>query len=466
MLLQHEWIQYHRRTLRSSWTRAQGYHARGAGPAHESVTSVVERMLVSAEAGGDESPDAAALRGVVAAAGAGAGGRAAALYTSDAAAGPLATQTPPTLALQQDISGGLEAGTPGNGGGGANILLPMPPGPAAAAGAHGGLSRFADAAGPSPRGGEGGSMSMELSTSSLPPPPSSGGDALLQRRLSGAAAGGSSQVRGSDEGGLMARARLPAAAVRDQRQLQQQQQAMAAAAAAGSAAAGGSNGPGPQALSLSPRDKGGAGAGVPVVAGAAEPGNDWDGALGLFLARLQGGDSGAPTPTARLVHNGSNLSAWLDEGSGERPGGSGAFGRGGPGQLRLGNSGGGGWYVDSSGGAGGGSAGAGASFESSGSPLTGRWGGGGSAPPSGPLYGRTASSNSLADSASAASIGAGGGGGGGDGSAAESSFVIETKRKVGSLGATAWARPSGIGAPPEALFWWRPTLLSLAVVHR
>jgi hypothetical protein len=43
MLLRHEWVQYNRRTLRSSWTRAQGYRTRSsqAGDAHESVQSVV-----------------------------------------------------------------------------------------------------------------------------------------------------------------------------------------------------------------------------------------------------------------------------------------------------------------------------------------------------------------------------------------------------------------------------------------
>lgn len=59
-LLQHEWITYNRRTLRSSWTRAQGYRARGAksAEAHETVSSVVERMLVTTDTVGDDDSNA------------------------------------------------------------------------------------------------------------------------------------------------------------------------------------------------------------------------------------------------------------------------------------------------------------------------------------------------------------------------------------------------------------------------
>ncbi|GAB4815162.1 hypothetical protein N2152v2_002208 [Parachlorella kessleri] len=45
-LLQHSWITYNRRTLRSSWSRTRGLKARGARTdAHATVSTVVERML-------------------------------------------------------------------------------------------------------------------------------------------------------------------------------------------------------------------------------------------------------------------------------------------------------------------------------------------------------------------------------------------------------------------------------------
>lgn len=45
-LLQHSWITYNRRTLRSSWSRTRGMKARGARTdAHTTVSTVVERML-------------------------------------------------------------------------------------------------------------------------------------------------------------------------------------------------------------------------------------------------------------------------------------------------------------------------------------------------------------------------------------------------------------------------------------
>ena len=117
-LLQHEWIQYHRRTLRSSWTRAQGYKTRGgrSTDAHESVNSVISRIL-HAE-GSEDDPaltDGAGAAAVPAAdsvgpatptlvAAAGATSSAAAVRTVDAASGPLATRvdTPGSVVLMRD----------------------------------------------------------------------------------------------------------------------------------------------------------------------------------------------------------------------------------------------------------------------------------------------------------------------------------------------------------------------------
>jgi hypothetical protein len=454
-LLQHEWIQYNRRTLRSSWTRTQGYRTRGgrggAAEAHESVTSVVERMLVNAEASGDDD-------------GSGRG----ALYAPDAAAGAPAAQTPLALALQRDAGGaggaGLEAGAS------RGMLLPMPPaspapGPSGASAGGAGLqpgslvppSRFAEAqaqgaavaslgvAAPSPRAAAAAHASIELSTSSIPPPPGDGA-AALQRRQSGTFAGPSGPPR--DDGarlvGAGAAPRLipappssggapaawaagstPPGAWSQQQQTppgaREARSAAGAGAGGGGGGAGGSaaySGPGPPppGLSLSPRDR------------DQGPGNDWEGVLGLFLSRLQGADSGAPTPTARLAQHNSSLSAWLDEA--DRPAGV-------PGSKSRG----GGGYLDS-----GAYQGAYDAGQQQPAPAAGgaRWGGAGQQQQQqqqggGQPYGRNLSSASLTDSVSASSTNGGGveGGGGGGAGGVESSFQIETKRKVG---ATASAR--------------------------
>jgi len=134
------------------------------------------------------------------------------------------------------------------------------------------------------------------------------------------------------------------------------------------------------------------------------------------------------------------MSAWLDEGL-DKPGGGGR-GAGGAGRGNS-SGGGGGWYVES----GGGGYPSGGGYESGSSPLSnfgagGRYGpqgqpGGGGQQQGGP-YGRTLSSTSLTESVSASSNG------GMDAGGAESSFIIETKRKVGvwlvNVLAAAWRR--------------------------
>jgi hypothetical protein len=115
-LLQHEWVQFNRKTLRGTWNRSQGFKTTRslgskASDAHETVNSVVARIL-QAEFSEDElstrgSTDA--LQQQQQQQGAAAGSRmqqqqqaAAAVRTIDAAAGPLASNTPARLALQQD----------------------------------------------------------------------------------------------------------------------------------------------------------------------------------------------------------------------------------------------------------------------------------------------------------------------------------------------------------------------------
>ena len=45
-LLRHQWVMYHRATLRTSWSRTQGLKARGVRTdAHISVSAAVEHML-------------------------------------------------------------------------------------------------------------------------------------------------------------------------------------------------------------------------------------------------------------------------------------------------------------------------------------------------------------------------------------------------------------------------------------
>ena len=45
-LLRHQWVTYHRATLRTSWSRTQGLKARGVRTdAHISVSAAVEHML-------------------------------------------------------------------------------------------------------------------------------------------------------------------------------------------------------------------------------------------------------------------------------------------------------------------------------------------------------------------------------------------------------------------------------------
>jgi hypothetical protein len=117
-LLQHEWIQYNRRTLRSSWSRAQGYKTRGgrSTDAHESVNSVISRILhaegseddpmlvdgvAAADSVGPATPTVAAAPGTSASASA-----AAAVRTVDAVSGPLATSTdtPGSVVLMRDAA--------------------------------------------------------------------------------------------------------------------------------------------------------------------------------------------------------------------------------------------------------------------------------------------------------------------------------------------------------------------------
>eukprot|EP00775_Hariotina_reticulata_P013544 gene13544-13671_t len=107
-LLQHEWLQFNRRTLRGTWDRAQGFRSRAAGSkateAHETVNSVVSRIL-QAESSEDELPLRVGALGADLGNPAAAGAEdaaAASLRTIDAASGPLASNTPVKLALQQD----------------------------------------------------------------------------------------------------------------------------------------------------------------------------------------------------------------------------------------------------------------------------------------------------------------------------------------------------------------------------
>jgi hypothetical protein len=120
-LLQHEWVQFNRRTLRGTWSKTQGFKSRAAGgpkasDAHESVNSVVARILL-AEGSEDElalprssfeAQQAAAAAGrSMDAAGTGSSSAASIpqpsmVRTIDASVGPLASDTPPRLALQQD----------------------------------------------------------------------------------------------------------------------------------------------------------------------------------------------------------------------------------------------------------------------------------------------------------------------------------------------------------------------------
>ena len=115
-LLQHEWVQFNRRTLRGTWSKTQGFKSRAAtgGPkatdAHESVNSVVARIL-QAEGSEDElaPPQHGGFDAQQHAAATGASSSSAAsmqqpsmVRTIDASVGPLASNTPPRLALQQD----------------------------------------------------------------------------------------------------------------------------------------------------------------------------------------------------------------------------------------------------------------------------------------------------------------------------------------------------------------------------
>lgn len=146
-LLQHEWVQFNRRTLRGTWSKTQGFKSRAAGgpkasDAHESVNSVIARILhaegseedVGASRSSFEAQQAAAAasRGMDTAATAVSNSSAARLQqpqvvrTIDASVGPLASDTPPRLALQQDtlltassLSGaGMQAAAAGGSGSG------------------------------------------------------------------------------------------------------------------------------------------------------------------------------------------------------------------------------------------------------------------------------------------------------------------------------------------------------------
>lgn len=109
-LLQHEWVQFNRRTLRGTWSKTQGFRSRAAGgpkasDAHESVNSVVARIL---QAEGSEDELAASRTSFEAQQAAAAAGSSMSIQqprvvrTIDASVGPLASDTPPRLALQQD----------------------------------------------------------------------------------------------------------------------------------------------------------------------------------------------------------------------------------------------------------------------------------------------------------------------------------------------------------------------------
>jgi hypothetical protein len=114
-LLQHEWVQFNRKTLRGTWNRSQGFKTTRsvgskASEAHETVNSVVARIL-QAEFSEDELSTRGSTDALQQQQGGGAGSRmqqqqqqqaAAAVRTIDAAAGPLASNTPARLALQQD----------------------------------------------------------------------------------------------------------------------------------------------------------------------------------------------------------------------------------------------------------------------------------------------------------------------------------------------------------------------------
>jgi hypothetical protein len=114
-LLQHEWVQFNRRTLRGTWSKTQGFRSRAAAgakaaDAHENVNSVVARIL-QAEGSEDElipargSFEAQHGRASIGATSTGSSvglQQPAPVRTIDASMGPLASNTPARLALQQD----------------------------------------------------------------------------------------------------------------------------------------------------------------------------------------------------------------------------------------------------------------------------------------------------------------------------------------------------------------------------
>mmetsp|Transcript_5084 Transcript_5084/g.11041 ORF Transcript_5084/g.11041 Transcript_5084/m.11041 type:complete len:1296 (+) Transcript_5084:141-4028(+) len=240
-LLQHEWFQYNRRTLRSSWTRSRGYRTRAGGKtsdAHESVNSVVARMLASEEEEGGASTSR------VGAAGVGAG-----------------TISTPVAGLVGGL-GPIE---------GSNTPSPNLPGLPASALQPGGA--FSQGVSPLRDG------------------------ALAASTLAAAELAQKQQVQGS--------AALPP-------------YPMVPAVSAPAHGAGQSPGPAYTEEARTPMQQQQMGQ------------QDQDSPLGAFIARLQGDVNGAATPTQQYRLHGMNstprhagpgsaLSAWLDEGSYERP---------------------------------------------------------------------------------------------------------------------------------------------------
>jgi hypothetical protein len=364
-LLQHEWVQFNRRTLRGTWSKTQGFKSRAAtgGPkatdAHESVNSVVARIL-QAEGSEDElAPPqhggcdaqqhaaAAAVSRAADAATTGASSSSAAsmqqpsmVRTIDASVGPLASNTPPRLALQQDT------------------LLTASSLSGAGVQAAGVLAGAGSASGPLP--------AMEPMSAGDRQARRMGGSIELAAQQPGSYLNGTtspvpsprSRLGQQQQGSVFLQQQQPQNQQQQYRVLQQQQEVQAAGqlqqdvysqqlqqgSGAGELGSPGGGGRDPhliyQGEQLQYRPAGADGRGspmrrqLPVQSPAAGAAADMEvGPLGNLLARIQGGDQyiipgGVPvTPSAAAAAGFSaplgsqNLMAWLDDGTpaGGRP---------------------------------------------------------------------------------------------------------------------------------------------------
>lgn len=301
VLVNHEWIQFNRRTLRSSWSRAQGFKTRGGRQteAHESVNSVVSRIL-RAEGSDDElsraSIDSSAMS---------VGGSmiSAATRTIDAASGPLRTDTLPS---PRSIPTGP-------------MLFQRPGLTASQLGDHQmGTSAMASPRSAASAGGiRASQIAIELSASSQLPPGSALGsepsvedfpllsprDVGVASTLVGPDGGRLGASRGQELGTVPEHVSEPSGSPSDMWERDSSRRSDAAGAPSTSQTYIGSQ----LRYSHSP---GGIDTGGPRS--RVHPDSDRDSPLTSFLARLHGEGSGTPSGPGRPA--GQNLMAWLDEG--------------------------------------------------------------------------------------------------------------------------------------------------------